>query len=271
MVSVGFFRSPAEWMEEAGKLSHPVDNGNLLPDLVEQAIKANVCDDPKSLTLRRKLSLMKLKILVAQCAKDESLLKQAMPPWRRQVMQCKNILAWEKFLGQFDYDDMGVVNILKNGVDLVGISECPPCYDLKLKRATCLESEVRDSALLRQALLASPREMEAAMLQSLLEETQAEAKAGYLEGPFATESEVSQALGTSEWGVIRRFVIRQGEKMRPIDDASEASLNAAYTQTIGLQLQDAEFLGAMCVRIMQLSREARPGSPKHDWVGKCLL
>ena len=76
-----------------------------------------------------------------------------------------------------------------------------------------------------------------------LEETAAEeVSLGFLEGPFVSEQEVSNILGHSKWRIMRRFVIEQGSKLRPIDDGLEAQLNAAYSSTIRLDLQDADYV-----------------------------
>ena len=61
---------------------------------------------------------------------------------------------------------------------------------------------------------------------------------------------------------MRRFVIEQGAKLRPIDDGLEAQLNSAYTSTIRLDLQDADYVVALALDLGK-SRDL-------DWVGKTL-
>jgi hypothetical protein len=58
----------------------------------------------------------------------------------------------------------------------------------------------------------------------------------FLEGPYRSAHEVTAALGHDQWRIMRRFVIEQGSKLRPIDDGLEAQLNSAYTSTIRLDL-----------------------------------
>jgi hypothetical protein len=61
---------------------------------------------------------------------------------------------------------------------------------------------------------------------------------------------------------VRRFVIEQGAKLRPIDDGLEAQLNSAYTSTIRLDLQDADYVIALTLEL---------GKTKGlNWVGKTL-
>ena len=61
---------------------------------------------------------------------------------------------------------------------------------------------------------------------------------------------------------MRRFVIEQGSKLRPIHDVLEAQLNAAYTSTIGLDLQDADYLVALMLELGKTGDLC--------WVGKTL-
>ena len=61
---------------------------------------------------------------------------------------------------------------------------------------------------------------------------------------------------------MRRFVIEQGSKLRPIDDGPEAQLNAAYSSTIRLDLQDADYVIALALQLREYASMA--------WVGKTL-
>ena len=81
------------------------------------------------------------------------------------------------------------------------------------------------------------KSQDAECLEQLQKATKEEVDAGFLQGPFHSESEVTKELGTHRWLAIRRFVIKQGQKHRPIDDALEAHLNDAYTSTIRLRLK----------------------------------
>ena len=61
---------------------------------------------------------------------------------------------------------------------------------------------------------------------------------------------------------MRRFVIEQGAKLRPIDDGLEAQLNAAYSSTIRLDLQDADYVIALALHLGK--------HPGKKWLGKTL-
>ena len=62
--------------------------------------------------------------------------------------------------------------------------------------------------------------------QELADITRREADEGGLVGPF-TAKELTEMLGPN-WVPSRRFWIRQGSKLRPIDDFSEFGVNQAF-------------------------------------------
>ena len=49
--------------------------------------------------------------------------------------------------------------------------------------------------------------------------------------------EVRAHLETNQWLVVRRFLLHEGEKLRPIDDGHEAQLNDAFGSSIRLRFQ----------------------------------
>ena len=102
-----------------------------------------------------------------------------------------------------------------------------------------------------------------------METTEDEVSRGFVMGPFFTEAEVTKAVGTDRWSAIRRFVLVQSQqrKLRPIDDCREAQLNAGYTSTIRLELQDSDYLASMALSIASKLTDA---AHRVDWGGKCL-
>ena len=74
--------------------------------------------------------------------------------------------------------------------------------------------------------------------QELWEETLLEEKAGNLEGPFTPEQLETQV--GSLWIAARRFAVRQGQKLRPIDDFSEFGINAAFGASEKVQMKNLD-------------------------------
>ena len=63
---------------------------------------------------------------------------------------------------------------------------------------------------------------------------------------------------------MRRFVIEQGSKLRPIHDGLEAQLNSAYTSTIRLDFQDADYVVALILELGKTQELNRVGKTL-DW------
>ena len=267
---VGFYRDPCEWFQAAKKVCHPLDSENELPKELKASLEANMVADRRALFLRRKLALMKAEILSKKLEQDESKLHSAMPSWMQTVMQGKRILLLESLLRQHNFDDMEAIELLKSGVKLSGVSECPAAFDVKVKPATSTEAELRQVApLKRAALLLENRVSDPELERDLLKVTMDEAKAGWLQGPFSSETEVSEHLGRTDWSLMRRFGVRQGGKLRPIDDACDSDLNCTFTSTMKLKLQDGDFCISLAMEIAKRVM-GKPGVVPREWSGRCL-
>ncbi|CAE7945511.1 unnamed protein product, partial [Symbiodinium necroappetens] len=266
---VGFYRSPEQWLDEAASLDHPMDVAAALPKITLDAILMNFSSDHKSLALKRKIALMKAEILAKKLEKDEEALHRSMPEWMQGVVHDQRILLWEALLRQSDYDDMEVVDFLKQGVPLVGASDCPTCFETKVRPAVLTEAELRAAAPdLRRGMMSRSLHQEPEHTAHLSDATKEELASGFIQGPF-TEQQVTAHFGHRHWLAIRRFIIKQGPKLRPIEDCCEAHLNEAYAATIKLRLQDADFFVAMALEVARLSgnnpKAARPWVAKSIW------
>ncbi|CAE7410690.1 unnamed protein product, partial [Symbiodinium sp. CCMP2456] len=103
----------------------------------------------------------------------------------------------------------------------------------------------------------------------LQEVTQEEVRLGFLDGPYSAE-EITNLVGHEHWCVIRRFLLDQGSKQRPIDDACQSQTNAAYSTTIRLELHNADYIASVALFIAKKVKEGRQRFGSGDWVGKCL-
>lgn len=179
-----------------------------------------------------------------------------MPDSLQRVLKDKKLLLWKHLLEAHEYDDLGVVKFMFEGVDLVGTPDAPPCYPPKVVPATLTEDDLRLTSVWRRKALINrviPSNDDSHRVH--LEETAAEeVEAGYLDGPYYTEEEVSKKLGHNRWSIIRRFVLVQGAelKLRPIDDALEGQLNMGYTSVSYLKLQDVDYVAGLAMKLAEL-------------------
>ena len=263
MGKVGKFHSPEEFANKAARVEHPMDN-NAVATETQEAVRAMAKKDLKLVVLEMKTKLLKAQILARTLQQEEMQEKEKMDPSVRKVVRKKNLLLFEKLLNMTGYKDMGCMSFLRKGVPIVGSHDHPDNYSWKLKPAAITENELRQSAIWRRkALLARrPQTEEPGFLEHLVETAKEEVELGFLEGPFHEEQEISKIFGHDQWSVMRRFVIQQGAKLRPIDDGLEAQVNKAYTSTIDLELQDLDYITALALTLGD--------HPGRRWVGKCL-
>jgi len=262
-ILVGTWHTPEEFVREAQSAVHPMDEC-ALNKITKDAIDFVVKSDPRLVSIERKKNLLKAKILAKQLAGDEKSLHESLPESVEKVVSDKKILLWQTLLEQNGYDDMDVTKFMKSGVPLVGAHDHPPCYPLKPKLASLTEAELRSSAISCRVALENRRpQTDAQGFAEHLESTALE-EVGmkFLDGPYYADTEVTDIFGHPNWRIMRRFVIEQGAKLRPIDDGLEAQLNSAYTSTIRLDLQDADYVTALALELGK--------TPELNWMGKTL-
>ena len=200
-----------------------------------------------------------------QLAGAERELHEALPPSLAKVLEGKQLLLWKGLLEKYGYDDMGVIPFMFEGVKLVGVQDAPPCYPPLLRPATLVAEDLQASAVWRRRA-AVGRSMQADPTHVEHVETTA------AEGPFHTETAVTNYLGRDDRCVVRRFVLVQGAKMklRPIDDCLEAQLNHAFTVTSYLKLQDIDYITGLALKIAERLTQKGEGPGIEPWLGKCL-
>ena len=268
---LGVWRSPSEFFQEAIKLSHPLDFENPLEPATIKAVNDIFQRDPKAVELQRKTNLLKVKIMAKKLESDETKLHKDLPPSVECVVKDKKILTFKRLLEQEGYDDVAAADLLVEGVRVVGCSPHPCGYDHKLVPASLTEGELRRTASSRRlAMEASSRVFNKEHARHLSEVTKEEAEQGFLEGPLNAD-EVTERLGTAEWGIVPRFILVQGSegKLRPIDDCAVCQINAACTTSIRLHLHDSDYISALALSIAEKAKACGGGDLGH-WCGKTL-
>lgn len=262
-ILVGTWRTPDQFVNKAQQVTHPMDEC-ALEEITKDAIRFVSKLDPRLVSVERRKNFLKARIMAKQLEEQEIDLHRNLPESVEKVVGGKRILLWKRLLEQNGYDDMGVVKFMTEGMPLVGSHDHPSCYPLKLKTALMSEEELRDLALPCRTALENRRpQTEARGFAEHLAETAAEeVKVQFLEGPFYSSAEVSEALRHDQRRIMRRFVIEQASKLRPIDDGLEAQLNAAYTSPSRLDLQDADYVVVLTPELGKTGDLC--------WVGKTL-
>ena len=201
----GVWHSPAEFLEKAQHVKRPVDADNFLHEATKSAIDKVVNTDVASLAKQRLAAVFNLRRLHSEVASEEAIIRQGMHQHVSSCTRPKSVALFCKLLSQLDYWDMGVVDLLKNGVPLVGLQDTPIGYKKNLIPAAMTEEELMSSALYRrQLLMEDHREWTAEEQQALLETTSDEVARGFLEGPYSAD-EMTVLLDTDQWSFHASF------------------------------------------------------------------
>ena len=271
---IGFYHTPKQFLSLACNLMHPMDATDHLEEPTRYALDFNLKYPCSVVTLERKKNLLHAKLLAVQCEAQEKELHAGLPPSLQKVLEGKRLLVWKKLLEKYQYDDMGVVDFMMDGVKLTGLHDTPSCYPELIKPARMTQRDLESSAVWRRKAIINKRSAVRDMQHvEHLEETAAEElQAGFLEGPFNSEMEVTEYFGHNQWMVIRRFVLVQGSelKLRPIDDCLESQLNQAFTSTSYLKLQDLDYTAGLAMKIAEAVSTGKQQHGSGCWLGKCL-
>ena len=180
----------------------------------------------------------------------------------------KAILVFKALLEGTNFPDMRVVDLLVNGVPLVGEEQLSALFNQRPKPASISPQQLESQCVLRrEALRAMRGALDPSDLKDLLEETAGEVQAGFMTGPYHSESKVTAQLGTNLWSLSPRFLLRQGEdsKVRVIDDLKASAVNQAFASSSYLDLQDTDFtVGLLRFVSRSLQGEGRVEIPMQD-------
>ena len=81
--------------------------------------------------------------MAAKLGDKECELHGSFPEPLRKVLRGKKLLLWKALLEKYDYDDMGVIPFMLEGVKLVGLHNTPSCYPPMLKPATMVLEDLQ--------------------------------------------------------------------------------------------------------------------------------
>eukprot|EP00435_Cladocopium_sp_Y103_P008155 s2534_g2.t1 len=255
-IKVGVFMEPEQHMFLASQLRHPMDSTAVLPDLLKRTVFKLLTTEPHDLA-RERLEMLKFyRMRAEQLQAQEEELHRSLPPHVQQVVEGKRILLLEERLNATAFPDLQVIEDFKSGVDLVGEEPFSPLFVEKLQPASMTVQQLEVTAQMNRKLtmLRPPTEHEAEHADRLIALSQEEVDEHFLSGPYHSENEVSDKLGTEDWTLTKRFLLLQGEDMkeRVIDDYKRSMVNSAFASRSYLELQDVDVLAALITLVMQL-------------------
>ena len=283
---VGVQWSPRDFLHQTMQVEHPMCPRKIIPQVLKKAIFDNLVMDNVEMSKQRLKSIFMVRKLAAELEGEETAWKNTLEGGVKEVLSKKRILLWEKLLQMSNYDDMGIVDMIKQGIPLTGEHSMPPSYPQDWKPATASVDELLDTSTWRRASLQPSTDEDSHDIEKKLHEASLEeVAAGHLKGPFSKE-QVDEQFGEGKWLFTKRFALMQGTpenpKVRVIDDCRRSGLNSAYTTNFKLELLDLDVLSAAMVSVCEALQtgnidlgegwqsEIHPSVSNQKWMGRTL-
>jgi len=245
---IGIPVPPLDYIQQACQLVHPELRDVKLSEGLEKVVQ--MLGNSGGMALRRaRISWTSSVVdLARQCAQAEKQMVENRPSHLVSVLKGKRFATLHAALQKVAYEDADVALEANQGFPLAGwmkrsqvFASCirPPEMHVETLVAMTASYNARTIASVKAS---GDHEMDREVWASTL----AEVDGGSLEGPFETCDLPSGHL------VSPRFGLRQGAKVRPIDNMSASGLNATVGLPEKLQVDTVDEIAAVIKRCMQV-------------------
>ena len=226
-------------------------------EALSKAIAANVNMSLSALIKMRATFFSHWTMRAKALASDEKKLHQSLPKHRQEILKGKRLLLMKEMLNELGYRDVSLVDDKISGFHLVGQTPDAPTLPSTFQPALLSEDdllhECQDANL---AILHSTQSTGDCELDSeLWNKSQDEVKRGWL----AKVDDVPDALTNGR--ISKRFPLRQGGKVRCIDNYSESQINDAITITSRLTVDGPDTIAAAAAETIK-ALQAKGASTK---------
>ena len=242
--------TPLEFVEQAAKAKHPMQLDQFLPNRLRSVVtrysETTVQQRVVSRTSRLGFWVGRAKDLAAQEEKFHS----SLHPHVASVLKGKRLLLMREMMQSIQYEDMDVFEEFTQGTMLVGSSPISGLWPLKFSPATMTLADLDASACKERDILGRGKPVgdhDEELAQSVWQQTMDETKTGALVGPLDLESVPCNTP------LSRRFGIRQGGKIRCVDDFSRSGVNACCCTSESPKPHTVDVIAALCMSLATLS------------------
>lgn len=250
---VGVPSTPEDFVNRAYKAGHPRGLDVHVDEAMRDVVRANLLDPPFVLAKKRALYLKRWTARAKELAVAEEQLREQMPEHVRCVVGQKRLVLLGEMLSDLRYPDDKLVSDIAAGFRLSGYMTRSNVFRAKSKRPPMsMETLKKLGKSFNSKNFASlSKRQETELQEATWKETQAELEKGWI---FLDEENVTEGKF-----VGKRFGIRQGPKIRVIDDCTCCGLNLTVGLHEKFKLHSVGFLAAMLGCAMKLCpAEGRP-------------
>ena len=250
--------SPMQFVTEASKAGHPASLKSFAPTVLHEVTgfynKTKVHD-------RIKFRADKIKHWVDRCKaliSDENKVHEKLPAHAKKLMRNKRFLLWQEMLESCNYQDMGVVTEMKNGIHLTGETCRTKLWPEKFTPAAISPDQLSEisrrdrPSVTNNPIVSESKEVNEAVWQQTLQEV----ADGFVEGPFDITSI------PSDIPISKRFGVVQGSKVRCVDDFTGSSVNLAVQSCDSPRPQTLDVVAGLLSVMMDRVKKTK------SWVGR---
>ena len=268
---------PGEAVRLALDFVHPFTKEAALPQLLVDNVYA-ACNDPTGLVLKRESKLAFWKTEAVRLMPASLLVLRAVndAPLRRLLRGCKDhevpelgnffhVELWKAMAKAGNCLDQKLIDEMLTGMSIVGAVQRSGRWPDLPKERDCKEVshlidrawEIREK--IKRNILGVPLSGGA---KSIWEATIEDRDEGSCMGPFWSDDEISELLGTQDWVPTQRFEVHQKNKVRGCDSATANLVNVVTKVLEKLQLPTTD----ENVAVLRLLLAKAKGVPLHAWV-----
>ena len=223
--------TPQGFLTRSFSVAHPVDRPFDVDDGTRAAIQFWTERDLETNQNEVEGTFARWEARAAELMSDEAALHDKLPEATAQVLVGKRLCILQELADEIGHPDKTIVAELAGGFALAGALPASGVYPPRPPERAIVGHptswlDVCAPAVqtnLRHTLARSPLSPD--ILPEVAAATAKEVEVGWARGPL-TEAEIAEACGPF-WVPARRFGVRQGPKVRPIDDLARSLVNSA--------------------------------------------
>ena len=208
-ITIGVFRQPDEFIEDAFLAKHPIDLPSFLPESIVRNIFTLLTTPTESVMLDRLDKIKLMRSWAMECQKDNDLIHASLSAEQATVSKGKNFALLRKVLTHIGYPDEGLVDDLIAGTKVTGAVPTSNIFSRRDRPASSSIGQILETSQQNRCSVvgrissSGDAEIDAAVYAETLEE---EAK-GWVSAPIDL-AELESILGP-DFVVAKRFGIRQ--------------------------------------------------------------
>ena len=245
LVTYGVFFSPDEFVERSLQLQHPFDVPLPFDQANMEAISFILSEGPAAVARFRVEKLNHYIQRAKDLKQQETKLHETLDASLQPILASKRLLLFKELLSDANVEDPTLFQELCEGFRLVGDIQPSGQFQPQLKPASLHVEQLKQTAVWAQkAVVASCKRGsdDPVVAQSVWDETMEQCMDDkqWVKGPFTAE-QITQRNG-QQWIPSRRFGVKQGEKIRAVDDFSQYLINATVTTHEKIDLEGIDHI-----------------------------